>query len=279
MDNLCAGDTDQAMAYILRVLRRDFKGSTLCKFTRGEELVLATLSLLRQLDIGKDKYSDLKFWVESLFEITLPSWQTLREERLRCCPPVKEDGEQGHSSTLQAVLDITVDRMAERPDIQPLLKDKQQLVLVVGTGNDSVSGLGVDARKTTVNTDFLCNTAAQILELRDRDTGKKLWVNPVPGSATYVRPIAHTRLKDSEDAMQTWVKDHEAEIKNLTTHTLNVNDGKVSVSYVVFPALLDGKMRKAVYTAALAEATSQGYRFKTCYGSATKMDYNTCWVG
>ena len=56
MDDLCAGDTDQAMAYILRVLRRDFKGSTLCKFTRGEELVLATLSLLRQLDIGKDKY-------------------------------------------------------------------------------------------------------------------------------------------------------------------------------------------------------------------------------
>ena len=277
MDNLCGGDTNQAMAYILRVLRRDFKGSTLCKFTRGEELVLATLSLLRQLDIGKDKYSDLKFWIESLFEITLPSWQTLNKERLRCCPPVQKDGEQGHSSTLQAVLDITVDRMAERPDIQPHLKDQQKLVLVVATGNDSVSGLGVDARKTTVNSDFLCNTAAQILELRDRDTGKKLWVNPVPGSATYVRPIAHTRLKDSEDAMQTWVVEHEEEIKNLTTHILNVNDGKVSVSYVVFPALLDGKMRKAVYHAALAEAKSQGYRFKS-HGSATKMDYNTCWV-
>ena len=110
MDDLCARDKDQEMAYILRVLRRDFKGQTLCKFTRGGDLMLATLSILKQLSLSKDKYLDLKYWLDSVFEITLPSWQSLRKERLKCSPPIKENGEDGHSCDLQAVLNFTMDR-------------------------------------------------------------------------------------------------------------------------------------------------------------------------
>ena len=110
MDVLCARDKDQEMAYIVRVLRRDFKGQTLCKFTRGGDLMLATLSILKQLSLSKDKYLDLKYWLDSVFEITLPSWQSLRKERLKCSPPIKENGEDGHSCDLQAVLNFTMDR-------------------------------------------------------------------------------------------------------------------------------------------------------------------------
>ena len=166
-----------------------------------------------------------------------------------------------------------------RPDIQPNLKNSQKLILTVATGNDAVSGLGVDSRVTTVNTDFLVNIAAQILELRDAETGEKLWTNPVPGSATYMRPIGHTRTKDSKEAMMSWVVEHEKAIKNLTDHNVVINGLAVSTQFRVFPALLDGKMRNSVYMAALEESVSQGYTFKKSgHGDRDKLDYNTCWV-
>ena len=66
------------------------------------------------------------------------------------------------------------------------------------TGSDAVTGLGVENRKVTVNTDYLYNTGINPLYLMDADTKVKLWINRKPGSSQYFRPVAHTRNKDSE---------------------------------------------------------------------------------
>jgi hypothetical protein len=111
MDLMCSGDKTQMWAFITTRLKRDFPDVTLCDVGNKDlDFNLAVLSLVRQLDCTEDKYVDLKHWLKSLFKIVLPSWVTLRGERLECCPPVNKDGETGHSSTLQATLDITSDR-------------------------------------------------------------------------------------------------------------------------------------------------------------------------
>ena len=61
-----------------------------------------------------------------------------------------------------------------------------------------MTGLGVENRKVTVNTDYLYNTGIQPLYLMDADSKDKLWINLKPGSSEYFRPVAHTRNKDSE---------------------------------------------------------------------------------
>jgi len=110
MDLMCGGDKAQVWAFIASRLKRDFPDVKLCDMSKGGDFKLAVLSLVRQLNCTEDNYVDLKHWLKSLYKIVLPSWVTLREERLECCPPVSKDGVTGHSATLQATLDITADR-------------------------------------------------------------------------------------------------------------------------------------------------------------------------
>ena len=78
--------------------------------------------------------------------------------------------------------------------------------------------------------------------------------------------------------MKNWIVDHENDIKRLKNHVFVIDDKNISVKYIVIPALLDGKCRKAVYTAALEESVRMGHTFKI-HGATKKMDYRTCWVG
>ena len=71
---------------------------------------LACLSLMRQLNLSKIKWTDLKMWMLDLFKVKLPSWQTLRLERLACCPRVTSQGDDGHSAGLKDVLVKTIER-------------------------------------------------------------------------------------------------------------------------------------------------------------------------
>ena len=54
--------------------------------------------------------------------------------------------------------------------------------------------------------------------------------------------------------MKDWIRDHEADIANLTKHTFTIDGKTITGMFEVVPALLDGKCRKAIYTAALEEA-------------------------
>ena len=99
---------------------------------------LACLSLMRQLDLGKEKWIDLSMWQKDLFSINLPSWVSLRKERVLACPPaiMSEEGEagMGHYYGLQNTLNHTAERMVQRLDVRPHLKDQQHLKLVLGSG-------------------------------------------------------------------------------------------------------------------------------------------------
>jgi hypothetical protein len=116
-----------------------------------------------------------------------------------------------------------------------------------------------------------------MLKLTDSDTKVDLWENPCPGGCEYLRPISHTRTKDSETMMMDWVVTHELDIRNLTDKHLFVDGKHIVVKYEVYPTMLDGKMRKACYTAGLQEANRQGFKFKN-HGSPVKLNYSTCAV-
>ena len=77
--------------------------------------------------------------------------------------------------------------------------------------------------------------------------------------------------------MKDWIRGHEADIANLTKHTFTIDGKTITGMFEVVPALLDGKCRKAIYTAALEEAVRLGHRFKT-HGNIRKLDYKTCTV-
>ena len=95
---------------------------------------LACLSLMRQLNLSKIKWLDLKMWMLDLFKVKLPSWQTLRLERLACCPPVTSQGDDGHSSGLQDVLRKTIERSLKFwmfPDVNLCKKWNQDWFVIV----------------------------------------------------------------------------------------------------------------------------------------------------
>ena len=77
--------------------------------------------------------------------------------------------------------------------------------------------------------------------------------------------------------MMDWIIQHERDILALVPHTIVIDGKDIVVTYIVYPSLIDGKMRKAVLTAALEESVKMGYSFKS-YGSRTKLNYRTCWV-
>ena len=77
--------------------------------------------------------------------------------------------------------------------------------------------------------------------------------------------------------MKDWIREHEVDIRNLSEHKFTIDGKTITGVFEVVPALLDGKCRKAIYTAALEEAVQMGHRFKT-HGSTRKLDYRTCWV-
>ena len=79
--------------------------------------------------------------------------------------------------------------------------------------------------------------------------------------------------------MKDWIREHERDIANLTKHTFTIDGKNITGLFEVVPALLDGKCRKAIYTAALEESVQMGHRFKNKeHGNIRKLDYRTCWV-
>ena len=57
MDRLAGGDKEQALAYVKRVLKRDFKGEyELVKKPPPETFSLACLSLVDQADLSQNRY-------------------------------------------------------------------------------------------------------------------------------------------------------------------------------------------------------------------------------
>lgn len=127
------------------------------------------------------------------------------------------------------------------------------------------------------NDDFLFNSGVMPLVLRDTNTKEKLWTNPSPGGSNYVRPLGQTKVKDDEEEVIKWAVKHEEDIQNLTVFETEMDEKKISVTYTVLPVMQDGKQRKAIYTAALREATVKGVKMKT-HGNPQKIDYKTCWV-
>jgi len=150
------------------------------------------------------------------------------------------------------------------------------LKLVMGSGCDAMTGLGVEARTTSVNTDYLLNSGVQPA-LLTTISGNNLWQNPSPGSSAYMRCLEQSTKKDDQEWLIDWIEAHEDEIRRLDSVNVPVPGGSVFVTPVVYPAMIDGKSRIAFLTAALRESYTMGYRFKL-FGDPRKIDFRTCWV-
>ena len=70
MDHFVDGDKEQALAYVKRVLKRDFKGEfELVKKPPPETFSLACLSLVDQADLSQNRYQVSNF-VRMLMQTT-----------------------------------------------------------------------------------------------------------------------------------------------------------------------------------------------------------------
>ena len=123
MDEYCGGpdqlDQDQRVAYARRVVN-DQPNLVLVTIPGPKYLLLGTLSMVREQDASQIRYEDLKFWLDDLFGIVLPSWRALLSERKVICPPlIAEDSDEGQFSNLQAVLDKTTDRFGHTDIFHP----------------------------------------------------------------------------------------------------------------------------------------------------------------
>ena len=73
-----------------------------------ENLDLACLSLIKHCDLSKEKYHNIKFWLQNLTSLKLPAWETLKEKRDTFIPEMTiEEDTNSISSGLQETLDNT----------------------------------------------------------------------------------------------------------------------------------------------------------------------------
>ena len=74
-----------------------------------EELVAASLSMVKENDLTKREWANTKFAVEDLFKVILPPWDTLTSETKRMCPPITVT-EEGASFKLADMEELTAKR-------------------------------------------------------------------------------------------------------------------------------------------------------------------------
>ena len=186
----------------------------------------------------------------------LPPYYQLQAERLKCRPPgIEAKGSSEVVVPLQSLLDHTVQRLLENPDIQfqvdrlsKLNEDKPLLLeLLYKYGMDGTSGLGkykmISDPDHAPGKMFASNLVA--LQLVSIVKGKIyiIYDNSLCNSAVAIRPIRHLYRKETTELIKEENQRLKAEISNLSKYEWTEC---VCVGYLGFQSMDDQKVVNAI---------------------------------
>ena len=185
-----------------------------------------------------------------------PAYYLVEAEKAKCRPPGIE-APNAHEVVvpLQSLLDHTVARILEDPDIQDqverlvVLNDNEPILLefLYKYGFDGTSGLGKFKQSTdseyAPGALYASNMVALQLVTYVKGRIHILYNNPLCNSSLAVRPIRHQYLRETFDLIQEEDRRLKVEIGELTDFEWS---GSVRISYIGFCSMCDQKVVNAV---------------------------------
>ncbi len=144
LNKLTRGDTDELNAVTKHMCNNCDNAD--CE-NDEHEYTLACLALMKKARLSRNQYLDVRFAMQDFARrgydlLKMPSYNSLRAERVKCIPDNINVTVKKAEVPLQEVLDHTVKRTLERPDVDKLVENNDILENVVKIGGDAQTGMG-----------------------------------------------------------------------------------------------------------------------------------------
>lgn len=220
------------------------KASDIKKYIKGKKTAPKyspekALGILMSLKLSKWQYNTLRLCAKQEGVDLYPPYNVVLEAKKACYPP--DDSmlisEQGARVQLQAILDVTVARLAYTLDVDQLAG--KELTLIYKWGFDGASGqsnykqnLAGDADDSSI---FMCS----FVPLRLICGEDVIWQNPRPSSTLLCRPIYFKFVNENKLDIKEEMAMVEAEITALKPSVISNN---INVKHSMLMTMIDGKI-------------------------------------
>ena len=220
------------------------------------------LALYTSLSLSKWKYLCLRKVLSDCEVPVLPSYHKLLEAKTRCYPNDIEVTESGARVKVQALLDLTVQKILQVSGSQ-VDSSTEGLKLISKWGFDGASSQSTyKQRSEAVHFNDSTVFMSSLVPLKLVSNYLIIWENPKPSSTYYCRPIKFEFCKETAK----YIKEEEAllkeEIANVTTTKL----GGLEISHELHMTMIDGKV------ATIITDTSSASVCNICLAKPTDMN-------
>ena len=290
INKLTGGDTDELSAFKKR----------LCNYCDDEdcendqhEYTLACLALMKKARLSRNQYLDVRFGMQDFARrgydlLNMPSYNSLRAERVKCIPAGINVTVKKAEVNIQDVLDHTVKRTLERPDVDQLVENNDIIENVVKIGGDAQTGMGDQNRYVETEDNEIVKTGSAYNEgivplvikvkAEGENAEKELYRNPTPGGEDALRPTLKSTEKDTEDFVIKRNYELTTEIENLKELKFTTKTGKnVTVTHKVVKSMNDGKNVTIMAKNHIKTEHEKGNKLKD-WGDKKTLNNNTCVV-
>lgn len=222
------------------------------------------LGLLLSLKLSKWQYITLRETTirEGSKEI-YPSYYKLQKAKLQCYPPKTFVTVTDSSAkiALQALLDLTVDRILETIRSPDAIQDKQ-LILISKWGFDGASNQSRYKQNIESGQDDSSIFMTSLVPLKLTADGDTVWANPKPCSPRYCRPVQFSFVKETKEVVINEKTAMDNEIEALVPSKCQGHE----ISHQLMMTMIDGKI--CTY---LSEAKSNAACY-LCLAKPTEMN-------
>lgn len=198
----------------------------------------AALGLLMSLNLSKRQYIHLRMSARERGCHLYPSYYRVQQAKVECYPK-KEDmfvSAEGARLNLQALLDLTAERLLKAVDLDAELKTDYQLISKWGFGG--ASGQSSYKQKSSKNFDDSSVFMASLVPIRLLRDGVVMWENDRLSSTWYCRPMMFKCMKETQASVEI----ERALIYNEIDALCSSKIKEVSVKHQLLMTMIDGKI-------------------------------------
>lgn len=227
-------------------------GSEYFKLKRKQQDVInytpdEALALSVDMKLSKRQYQLMYVGGKKRNTRIYPSYGQVLKAKKRCYPSdqVTRITEMGFKIDLQALLDITAQRLIETLPIQ-LNESTTKLRLITKWGFDGASSQSQYKQKfEDPNGDdssiFITSLVPIVLHAED-ELQNVYWQNTKPSSTTLCRPLRLQFQKESEEFVLEVNEDVNNEIDDLTPTVIRYKNNSIEISHELICTMVDGKI-------------------------------------
>lgn len=245
------GETDEAfIVEILHALPKEQKSKIRDNLLKTDQTPYSkeeALSIFIELGLTKAQYELMRDFTIVKDCLLFPSYYSIREAKRMCYPmssAITITGVKAEAK-IQELLDHTVARILMIDSVYKV--GAKHLKLYCKWGCDGSSGQSVYKQTLPGESDiisdanlFICSLVP--IRLINLDNNDVLWINPVPSSVRFCRPISIEFCKETPEKTRSAIENIKEQINSLIPCLINKEGNGVEINFEMFLTMVDGKV-------------------------------------